>query len=213
MQGWIRTNVAITAAELQSTGLSHSPTCTLFVVCHEPTCYPQVVSAYSTQVAGLCLCSIVLVGHTGFEPVSPPWKGGDLRQEVQCPKLWWCRLDSNQQPTAYETVALPLCYHIIVWRSVCESNTLLCSAMELQSIPLPSGPPTNLFDASYIAITSNGCYTSCSKCVLSTLCNLPLCTFRWEFVKQGHLLVCLAPVGLLVPTLENPSFRSRIKFR
>ena len=29
------------------------------------------------------------------------------------------------------------------WRSVCESNTLLCSAMDLQSIPLPSGPPTN----------------------------------------------------------------------
>jgi hypothetical protein len=70
-----------------------------------------------------------------------------------------------------------------------------------------------LFDASYIAIASNGCYTSCSSCVLVNLYNLPLCTLRWEFVKQGHLLVCLAPVGLLAPTLENPSFHSRIKFR
>jgi hypothetical protein len=70
-----------------------------------------------------------------------------------------------------------------------------------------------LFDASYIAIASLGCYTSCSKCVLSTLYNLPLCTLRWEFVEQGHLLVCLAPVGLLVPTLENLSFQSRVRFR
>ena len=113
---------------------------------------------------------------------------------------------------AYETQVRTVRCHQL-WRSVCESNTLLCSAMELQSIPLPSGPPTNLFDASYIAIASLGCYTSCSKCVLSTLCNLPLCTLRREFVEQGHLLVCLTPVGLLVPTLENPSFRSRIKFR
>jgi hypothetical protein len=56
---------------------------------------------------------------------------------------------------AYETQVRTVRCHQI-WRSVCESNTLLFSAVELQSTPLPSGPPTNLFDASYIAITSNG---------------------------------------------------------
>ena len=30
----------------------------------------------------------------------------------------------------------------VIWRSVRESNTLLYSAMDLQSNPLPSGPPT-----------------------------------------------------------------------
>jgi hypothetical protein len=49
--------------------------------------------------------------------------------------------------------------------------------------------------------------------LLRTLCNLPLCALRREFVKQGHLLVCLALVGLLAPILENPSFHSRVRFR
>ena len=96
------------------------------------------------------------------------------RSQMLCPVelrrlIWWCGLDSNQQPTAYETVALPLCYHIVfgvsdrtrtcitfrcygfaircvtipprshIWWVSQESNLACVSAMELQSTASPWG--------------------------------------------------------------------------
>ena len=72
-----------------------------------------------------------------------------------------------------------LSYHIIVWRSVRESNTLLYSAMDLQSNPLPSGPPTNsIFNCTHL------------NCFL--LRHLTLAT-RWQTgtFQIRHAFVCM----------------------
>ena len=127
-------------------------------------------------------------------------------------QFWWCQIDSNYLFGLMRPKSAPCGVTKYGGRYV--NRTHYFSVLwSCSPSPYHPGHRPILFDASYIAITGNGCYTSYSKCLLVTLCNLPLCTLRREFVEQGHLLVCLAPVGLLVPTLENPSFQSRIRFR